>query len=59
MNARRKFEAETEEEMELLGKYDKLKKEHPLVTDVRCFNLNWWPDIVPDCYKVSNDFITN
>lgn len=24
---------------------------HPLVTDKRCLNLNWWPDIVPDCFK--------
>lgn len=24
---------------------------HPLVTDKRCLNLNWWPDIVPECFK--------
>lgn len=24
---------------------------HPLVTDKRCLNLNWWPDVVPDCFK--------
>lgn len=24
-----------------------LKKEHPLVTDERCFNINWWPDTTP------------
>ncbi len=24
---------------------------HPLVTDKRCLNINYWPDIVPDCFK--------
>ena len=24
---------------------------HPLVTDKRCLNLNWWPDVVPECLK--------
>ena len=23
---------------------------HPLVTDKRCLNLNWWPDITPKCF---------
>ena len=26
-------------------------EDHPLVTDKRCLNLNWWPDVVPDCFK--------
>lgn len=26
---------------------EKLKKEHPLVTDERCFDLNYWPDTTP------------
>lgn len=26
-------------------------KDHPLVTDRRCLNINWWPDVVPDCFK--------
>lgn len=30
---------------------EELKREHPLVTDERCFNLNWWPDTVPVCFK--------
>ena len=25
---------------------------HPLVTDKRCLKLSWWPDIVPECFKV-------
>ena len=34
---------------------DKKKKimildEHPLVTDKRCLDLNWWPDITPSCF---------
>ena len=29
----------------------RLKKEHPLVTDERCFNLNWWPENVLHCYE--------
>lgn len=23
---------------------------HPLVTDPRCLDPNWWPDTVPDCF---------
>ena len=26
-------------------------EDHPLVTDKRCLKLNWWPDIIPDCFK--------
>ena len=28
-----------------------MKKRHPLVTDVRCFNANYWPDPMPDCLR--------
>ena len=24
---------------------------HPLVTDKRCLDFNYWPDVVPDCFK--------
>ena len=24
---------------------------HPLVTDKRCLNMNYWPDVIPDCFK--------
>ena len=24
---------------------------HPLVTDKRCLNFNWWPDVIPECFK--------
>ena len=26
-------------------------EEHPLVTDKRCLNFNYWPDTVPKCFK--------
>ena len=26
-------------------------EDHPLVTDKRCLDLNWWPDVVPECFK--------
>lgn len=26
-------------------------QEHPLVTDKRCLNLYYWPDVIPDCFK--------
>ena len=33
-----------------------MKKLHPLVTDERCFNLNYWPDTEPKCFKdLGND----
>jgi len=35
---------------------EQLKAEHPLVKDINCFRLSWWPDIVPDCFKeLDND----
>lgn len=27
-------------------------EEHPLVTDERCLNLNYWPETVPACFEV-------
>lgn len=26
-------------------------EDHSLVTDKRCLDLNYWPDIIPDCFK--------
>ena len=26
-------------------------EKHPLVTDPRCLDFNYWPDVVPDCFK--------
>lgn len=34
----------TEEEVAAL-------EDHSLVTDRRCLNLNYWPDVVPVCFK--------
>lgn len=28
-----------------------LKILHPLVTDDRCFNINWWPETTPKCFE--------
>lgn len=30
---------------------ERLRQEHPLVTDMRCFDFNWWPDPQPKCFK--------
>lgn len=27
------------------------RNDHPLVTDERCFRLNWWPDVTPRCFE--------
>ena len=27
------------------------RKKHPLITDPRCFNFNYWPDPIPLCFK--------
>lgn len=29
------------------GKLEEMRKEHPLVTDERCFTLSWFPGTVP------------
>lgn len=26
-------------------------EDHSLVTDKRCLDFNYWPDVVPDCFK--------
>lgn len=26
-------------------------EDHPLVTDKRCLDFNYWPDVVPVCFK--------
>ena len=28
-----------------------LKILHPLVTDERCFNINYWPEVEPKCFE--------
>ena len=28
-------------------KFEEMKREHPLVTDERCFTLSWFPEIIP------------
>lgn len=32
-------------------------EEHTLVTDKRCFDLNWWPDTVPSCFQEQRCFM--
>lgn len=32
-------------------KLEELKKEHPLVTDEKCFTLSWFPDTIPSVLK--------
>ena len=34
---------------------EELKKLHPHVTDIRCFNLNFWPDTIPENLKEYTD----
>lgn len=47
--ARQIKKPEQEEEKHL--SIAELKKQHPLVTDERCFNLHWWPNIMPICFE--------
>ena len=32
-------------------KLEELKKEHPLVTDEKCFTLSWFPETIPSVLK--------
>lgn len=44
------FHSEKEEEAaekNVQEKFKELKKEHPLVTDERCFTLSWFPETTP------------
>ena len=49
--SRRAIECEPQdnesEDTETLGAIEKLKKEHPLVTNENCFKKNWWPEVIP------------
>ena len=31
---------------------DEEKENHPLVTDLRCLKLNYWPETKPKCFEV-------
>ena len=31
--------------------FNDVENEHPLVTDKRCLNLSYWPDVVPVCFE--------
>ena len=46
-----KAKAAAKKEMEL----EKLRKKHPLVKDERCFNLMWFPDPLPECFKKEDE----
>lgn len=41
------LQEDIEGKQQYIDTLEKLKKEHPLVTDVNCFNLNWWPETIP------------
>ena len=32
-------------------KLEEMKREHPLVTDERCFILSWFPETIPSCFN--------
>jgi len=34
---------------------EELKQMHPLVTDIRCFKLSWWPETTPKCFEDLGD----
>lgn len=42
-------------ETETLDVIERLKKEHPLVTDVNCFRKNWWPEVIPSVLDEDED----
>lgn len=42
------FPERTEEEIAAL-------EDHTLVTDKRCLDLNWWPDVVPSCFAETEE----
>ena len=33
---------------------DEEKENHPLVTDLRCLKLSWWPETKPKCFEDLN-----
>ena len=36
-------------------KLEELKKEHPLVTDERCFKRSWFPETVPSVFREDDE----
>ena len=46
-----KNKVEEDRATEATAELEEAETLHPLVTDKRCLNLNWWPDIIPDCFK--------
>lgn len=53
--SRRAIECESQDnesdDTETLGVIEKLKKEHPLVTNENCFKKNWWPEVIPSVFQ--------
>ena len=45
----RKAEKEAEKEA-AIKELEAMKEQHPLVTDTRCFDPNYWPETVPLCF---------
>ena len=52
-----RYEARLNKKKQSLVKIERTPEEnekledHSLVTDKRCLILNYWPDVIPDCFK--------
>lgn len=44
-----------EKEKQFQQSLKQLRKEHPLVTDDRCFRLSWWPEVLPSVLEERED----
>lgn len=38
------------------ARLEKLKREHPLVTDERCFILSWFPETIPSGFSEEEEY---
>lgn len=47
--------AAQEKEKRFQNNLESIKKEHPLVTDERCFRLSWWPATIPSVLNEADD----
>ena len=45
--ARAEEKEEEAAEKNVQEKFEEMKREHPLVTDKRCFTLSWFPETIP------------
>lgn len=55
MYQRKSVECNSQEDIVKADSLEELKREHPLVTDERCFKKCWWPETIPSILEENGE----